>query len=169
MACSDSISVSPDRPCINEEHLQRLSRVPRTTRIAWAKAGLLDKQTSPYSLTQLREVVTVAELRTALGPASGEVVFRQLRSRLPAPDASAVEALIDLHTLHAEWVADNDAIAAAARKGDAIQLVDLTDRLARASEGFALAARSARVSDELAPRRGRTRAPRRRQRANPSE
>ena len=157
---------------ISEERVQRLSGVPRGTRQDWWKAGLLDKPSPPYSLAALREIVVVADVRAMLDLESTRIVFRQLRPGVEAAAESQppIAAVIDLRTLHAAWVASDSTVAAAARRGNAVQLLDVTTALARAKEGCDLAMRAAtEPGDELADRRTRGGKPSQRKGATPSE
>ena len=79
-------------------------------------------------------------------------------------------AVLALILLHAAWVASDSTVAAAARRGNAVQLLDVTTALARAKEGFDLAMRAAtEPGDELADRRTRGGKPSQRKGATPSE
>ncbi|MEA2274682.1 MAG: hypothetical protein QOJ29_4951 [Thermoleophilaceae bacterium] len=161
-----------DGPGISDEHVHRLSGVPRATRQDWAKAGLIGKQTTPMAWEALREVVVLKELRDVLGASSGDAVFRQLRAGLPevAQGAPPVEAVIDLHWLEAEWISSDSQIAAAARFGNAVRVIDVTETLARARRGFDVVARERTPSeDELAKRRPRQPRTGRRRASDPPE
>jgi hypothetical protein len=149
--------------------MDRLSGVPRSTRQNWAKAGLLSEQAAPFSLEAVREVVVLCELRERVG-AQAEVAFPQLRPGLAtrADGPPPVEAIVDLRTGKSAWVTSDEDIAVAARRGNALRLVDVTDELATAREGYDLIAGTAASSGNGPTDRKRARVPRQRRPAHPS-
>lgn len=153
-------STRSPRTGISEEHFSRLSRVARATRQGWAASGLLSPQTSPYSLEDLHEVVVYAGLRERFG-ASADVVWSQARDGLASViDRRPIELIVDCHLLRGAWVRDDSTIAQAARSGNDVRLIDLTDIVAEASAGFELVMAtprraSAPPGDQLAARRAR--------------
>lgn len=152
-----------DGPGISQEQMDRLSGVSRTTRQNWAKAGLLAKQIAPFSLAVLREVVVLCDLRTH-AVVQAEDAFRQLRPGLEAAvdRPPPIEAIVDLRTGRAAWITGDNDIAAAARRGNAVQVVDVTRNLSMAQEGFELMTRAAAAPDDEVGARRRARAPRKR-------
>jgi hypothetical protein len=143
MASSVSISASSDRLRISEEHFSRLAGVARSTRLAWAKDGLIARQSSPYSLDQLREVVAVNALRAALGGTRDACVsWQQLRDGFDAACSSGtLELVVDMYSLQSSWVTEDSVIVATVRSGHQIRLIDLTSSINEADLGFRLAAR----------------------------
>ncbi len=155
--------------------MQRLTGVPRATRQSWANAGLLGKQSSPFSLMALREAVALSELRSLVG-AHAEVAYTQLRPDLSevADRPPPIEAIVDLVTGGTEWFSGGEQLVAAARFGNPVQLVDMTRRLSNAKRGFdlivqaAAAAAEAAPDDELTKHRTRARTPRRSRGSRPA-
>jgi hypothetical protein len=153
-------STTPPRAGISEEHFSRLSRVARATRQGWAASGLLSPQTSPYALEDLHEVVVYMRLREAFS-GSADVVWTQARADLRSLiERRPIELIVDCHLLRATWILDDAVIARAARAGNHIRLIDLTDIVTEATAGFELVAAtpsraSAPPRDQLAARRQR--------------
>jgi hypothetical protein len=151
-------STPSPRAGITEEHFSRLSRVARATRQGWAATGLLSPQTSPYSLEALHEVVVYARLRDQFS-ASADVVWAQAREGLASVvERRPIELIVDCHLLRAAWVLDDSAIAQAARSGNDVRLIDLTDIVVEATAGFDLVMATPRRTaappgDQLAARR----------------
>jgi hypothetical protein len=143
-----------DGSAISEDDFTRLCGVARGTRRDWATEGLVSPVASPYSLLQLHEVVAYVQLRETLD-AGARIAWTQLRDGLrQATVRRPCEAIIDLHTLRAEWVLNGHQITAVARTGHPIRLVDFSGRLDVAVEGFELAASARKQStDDLAARR----------------
>jgi len=153
-------STPTPRAGISEDHFTRLSRVARATRQGWAASGLLSPQASRYSLEDLHEVVVYARLREQFN-ASADVVWAQAREGLTSVIARPpIELVVDCHLLRAAWVLDDGAITQAARSGNDVRLIDLTEIVAEATAGFELVIATPRratapAADQLAARRAR--------------
>ncbi len=127
---------------IEETHFTRLCGIPRPTRLGWAKKKLLrNAQASPYPWVALVEAVIVGALREELGAAQWPVVWKGLRSAIPAfePGMTA-RAIVNRHTLSASWVTDEGQLVRVLEGGRPAQLLDFTRALEEAAEGFGAAA-----------------------------
>jgi hypothetical protein len=116
----------------------------------------LSPVSSPYSLLDLHEVVAYKRLRDLL-EAGASVAWAQLCGGLAkAVRRRPCEVVVDLHTLRAEWLEHDDQVAAMARRGHKVRVLDLSVEIDTATEGFDLAA-AARTppKDDLAERRAR--------------